>query len=855
MPRHRWLLPLATAHWLLASLPSAQPAPGALRLFDSFTGAASGASVQQRTPERDDAGAGWRVDRPAGTPAGAPAPFTQAGRLLFPSGSAAVAVVRAPPGDRTLHTTVFQPAGHLASVTASFALRYVDPANALVLRVAWPASSGTIGAPAPDARVSLDHVAAGQTVSSQALGVLSHTVYARDLPLVVRSAGPLVEVWIDGRRIGQAAATAFADAPALAFSADTPPHPAAGGGGNGGTYARLSDVVVTTPAPPLSDACLGRVGADARSCVRAGFAPLRTYSDEEAFDHLFTAVWTSGTGAADRAAECVYGGATAVWSPLSPLSPRVQVEADGFYAESVWPSARRAPDRSPADLHTLALAFGSFGSARGARPFGDAFDHATQTARWLRGRTTRTASQGAPAQTSLYSRVERDFTRHPDDGDGALSLAELGRFDVRHARRGDVARQAAYALAFYRIEAEDGPEGRAFIEATLTVLLAWHLADPADDAERTRDDAAFLAQGNRNPFVSDPTLLGRAFYEASPDVPRVWINELHTTNAGLDVGEGVELAGPAGTDLYGYRVWTYAGAGTLYTADVDGLDGPSVAFRGTIDDEGGSGPGGPGLGAVWAAVSGLRGGCQGLALTDPAGRIVEFLSTGGCRFNALEGPVFDAADAFGASAPAHPDSLVWSAGIAGPPFTSGAPRRVQEWSTLPPGLSLQRAGAGRAAADFVWTGPLPASPGRLNDYQAPGARPGSGPFVNRVSGWTAGLPVALGLDAPIVDTGADDDRSADATAASEGPALRLGAPAPNPARTTVHVALDAPPGARLAADVVDALGRTVVRLSPASGTLTLDVSRLAAGVYVLRVSAQPAQGSPEAVSRRFTVSP
>lgn len=869
LTRTRWqalwrALPLATAHWLLASLPSAQPAPGALRFFDSLTGAVSGASVGLRLPERDDAGAGWRVDRPAGTPAGSPAaaaPFTQAGRLLFPPASAAVAVLRAPPGDRTLHTTVFQPAGHLASVTALFAVRYVDPANALVLRVAWPASSGTVGAPAPDALVSLVQIEAGQTVARGVLGALPHTVYARDLPLVVRSAGPLVEVWIDGRRIGQATSAAFADAPALAVSADTPPHP------NGGVYARLSDVVVTTPAPPPADACAGRVGADALSCVRAAFAPLRTYDADEATDRLITSVLPSGSGASDRAAECVYGGATATWSPRSALSPSAQVTADGFAAESVWPRGRRAPAGGPAatDLHTLSLAFTPFSSARAARPFGDAFDHATETARWLRGRTTRYASDGPPAQTPLYSRVERDFTRQADDGDGSVSLAELGRFDVRHARRGDVARQAAYALALYRIEAEDGPDGRAFITAVVATLLRWHDADPADDAERARDDAVFLAQGNRNPFVSDSTLLRRALYDGSAaPAARVWINELHTTNAGLDVGEGVELAGTAGTDLYGYRVWTYAGAGTLYTVDADGPDGPSVAFRGTIDDEGGSGGaagggpagGGPGLGAVWAAVDGLRGGCQGLALTDPAGRLVEFVSTGGCRFNALAGPVFDAADALSASAPSHPDSLVWSTAIAGPRRLSGSPRRVQEWSTLPPGLSLQRSGAGRTAADFAWTGPLPASPGRLNDYQAPAARPGHAAPANRVSGWTAGLPVPDGLDAPLDAGDTDHDRPATADAlASTAPSLRLGAPVPNPARTSLRVALAAPAGARLAADVVDAIGRTVLRLSPAPGVLSLDVSRLAPGVYVLRVSSQPVQGPAEALSRRFTVVP
>ena len=223
-----------------------------------------------------------------------------------------------------------------------------------------------------------------------------------------------------------------------------------------------------------------------------------------------------------------------------------------------------------------------------------------------------------------------------------------------------------------------------------------------------------------------------------PAEAQVWINEVHHSNAGRDVGEGVEIAGPAGTRLGGYRVWTYSGSGDPYTAAPGGS--LSVALSGTIDDEGG------GLGAVWLPAPGLRGGCQGLALTRPGGALVQFLSTGGCRFNALSGPVFDLAAARGASDAAHPDSLAWSAAIQGPhPASGGHPRRVQEWSTLPPGHSLQRTGAGRTASDFAWAGPLPATPGRLGDYQAPAGRP------NPVSGWTAGLPVPQGLLAPLAD--------------------------------------------------------------------------------------------------------
>ena len=819
---------------LLVCASAGAQTPGDLAVFDSFTGAQSGAPVSDHTPER---GARWRIE------GSGPAPFTQAGRLLFPTGSSSIAVVDAPAGDRTLHTTVFQPAGHTASVVTQVYVRYVGPGDHVSLQILWPAASGNVGAQAPDALVTLHRTEGGAVTQSQLVATLPHTVYARDLPLVVQTAGAAVQVWIDGRLVGLATESAFAGASSIAVSAETPARP------NGGTYAQIADVVVTTPAPLLVSVCPGLTGYDAQSCVRALFEPLRTYDYDEARDRLYTVVAATGVGAENRTVEGVYGGATAEWSPLSPLPPRTQVQDREFTAEHVWPRSRGAQtdastDGAPHnDLHSLAPAFGPFNSARSNRPFGDAFDPDTQTAKWLRGRTTRYASSGPPSSPSTYSRVERDFTRQSDDGDGYASLAELGRFDVRHSRRGDVARQAAYFLALYRIEAEDGTEGRAFTEATLDVLLRWHRADPVDDAERTRDDGVFLAQGNRNPFTLDPTLLERTFYEgdAAPAAAGVWINEVHHTNAGTDIGEGVELAGPAGTDLYGYRVWAYSGSGGLYSVDGPGGSLPSVSFRDTIDDEGG------GLGAVWAPAARLRGGCQGLALTDPAGRLVQFLSTGGCRFNALDGPVFHVAEAADATTPAHPDSLVWSTGIAGRrPAAGGTPRRVQEWSAMPAGYSLQLTGAGAAYAEFAWTGPLPATPGRLGDYQAPAQG------TNRASGWRAGLPAPDGLLAPLADPGTDEDQPRPLTeATTSSNALSLGEPRPNPASHRVRFAVSAPPDATLSGEVLDALGRVVLRFD--APPVSLDVSRLAAGVYVVRVAARLSSGEAQHAARRFTV--
>ena len=41
----------------------------------------------------------------------------------------------------------------------------------------------------------------------------------------------------------------------------------------------------------------------------------------------------------------------------------------------------------------------------------------------------------------------------------------------------------------------------------------------------------------------------------------VFINEFHYDNTGTDAGEFIEIAGPAGTDLTGWRIELYNGAG------------------------------------------------------------------------------------------------------------------------------------------------------------------------------------------------------------------------------------------------------------------------------------------------------
>ena len=156
----------------------------------------------------------------------------------------------------------------------------------------------------------------------------------------------------------------------------------------------------------------------------------------------------------------------------------------------------------------------------------------------------------------------------------------------------------------------------------------------------------------------------------------VFINEIHYDNAGGDVGEGVEVAGPAGTDLTGWTIEFYNGA--------NGLVYDTLNLSGTIDDEG------SGYGALSFLLAGIQNGSpDGLALIDSGSNVIQFLSYEG-TMTALGGTA----------------NGMMSTDIG---VTEGGGTAIGE--------SLQLIGTGNQYADFTWSGPSAESPGDINAGQ------------------------------------------------------------------------------------------------------------------------------------------
>ncbi|WP_297338167.1 DUF5689 domain-containing protein [Algoriphagus sp.] len=144
--------------------------------------------------------------------------------------------------------------------------------------------------------------------------------------------------------------------------------------------------------------------------------------------------------------------------------------------------------------------------------------------------------------------------------------------------------------------------------------------------------------------------------------PVLFINEFHYDNSGSDVEEGIEVAGTAGLDLAGYRIFLYNGNGGSSYATED--------LSGILPDQD------HGYGTKFFPISGLQNGSpDGFALVSPNDELLQFLSYEG-NFIAVGGP----ADGI----------LSVDVGVFQP-------------GTTTIGTSLQLQGSGFTYADFTWS--------------------------------------------------------------------------------------------------------------------------------------------------------
>ncbi|WP_338503746.1 Calx-beta domain-containing protein [Sphingomonas kaistensis] len=178
--------------------------------------------------------------------------------------------------------------------------------------------------------------------------------------------------------------------------------------------------------------------------------------------------------------------------------------------------------------------------------------------------------------------------------------------------------------------------------------------------------------------ISDGLGIGTIRNNDFPPVANVFINEINYDPAGDDTGEFVEVAGLAGTDLTGWSLVLYNGNG--------GGSYGTLPLSGVLTDT----ANGFGFSSITTAANGLQNGVSdGIALVDPYGRVVQFLSYEG-TLTATNGPA------------------------AGMTSTDIGVFQTQG----PVGTSLSLQGTGSSYADFTWGFNIAGTSGGANTGQS-----------------------------------------------------------------------------------------------------------------------------------------
>ena len=315
-----------------------------------------------------------------------------------------------------------------------------------------------------------------------------------------------------------------------------------------GTAAFVAIVVVYAALGALSVVRTARAQPSLRATIHASIRDARRipYSSSSMSDTWDVLSEADADPADPRRILTVYGNAS---------FPEASGANGGWEREHLWPRSRGTGDDSACgyahnDLHHLFPSEPSLNQSRSNL----VFDACTAPDCTVRGAGNR--------------------MRGSDDDEDRNGNGN-GTWEVWPGRRGDVARAILYMDVRYEGGVHPGTscvepdlvvtDTRAIMVTVpttatlgtmgvLSTVLRWHREDPVDAREQHRNDVVEQHQGNRNPFIDDPTLVCQVWRCASPNAT-------------------AEATAPLTTTA---------------TATLEGSPGPSATP--TLDDTGGRGP-------------------------------------------------------------------------------------------------------------------------------------------------------------------------------------------------------------------------------------------------------------------------
>ena len=177
------------------------------------------------------------------------------------------------------------------------------------------------------------------------------------------------------------------------------------------------------------------------------------------------------------------------------LDPSTNAYDQGINCEHTWPqSLGSSSEPMKSDMHHLFPTKSNVNSSRGNDPFQDSPDQSTD--KWYRNDYY---VESVPSQYK-DEYAEKYNPTNPDDE----------RFEPREEQKGNTARAMMYFYTIYS-NAPGVPSLDSFWNLQKETLIDWHYYDLPDQTEINRTNQIASHQGNVNPYVVDPSLVGRVF--------------------------------------------------------------------------------------------------------------------------------------------------------------------------------------------------------------------------------------------------------------------------------------------------------------------------------------------------------
>lgn len=145
--------------------------------------------------------------------------------------------------------------------------------------------------------------------------------------------------------------------------------------------------------------------------------------------------------------------------------------------------------------------------------------------------------------------------------------------------KGDVARMIFYFVTRYETKLSDFSSGNMLGSTAypglqtweLNQLLAWHNLDPVSPAEIGRNDASYLYQGNRNPYIDNPNYVNLVWGTPTTDTQaptaptNLVANNPTASTVALSWTASTDNIGVTGYDVYANNILKATVAGTSTT--------------------------------------------------------------------------------------------------------------------------------------------------------------------------------------------------------------------------------------------------------------------------------------------------